>query len=159
MKSWQLALAVSLLALAGCDTPDREAPIVEIRDTMIDDDTCDTVYHYAMTVGELGRAEFRINGHLWRSYSPLVSDDARLVAEFSTSGYTSREDVIGFLGDEQREKLFFWINLDAREPAQKLFLLMDIVEESGMSCWINPASDAVESTVRIYAPPETEAEQ
>ncbi len=158
MKSWQLALAVSLLALAGCDKPDHEAPMVEIRDPEIDDDTCDAVYYYAKTFLEIGRGEFRINGHLWRSYSPLISDDDRLVAEFSTSDYTSREDIIEFLGDEQRERLFFWINLDGREPAQKLFLLMDIVEEFGMNCWINPTPEAVESSVRINAPPKTEAE-
>lgn len=159
MKRLHLTSALLLFALGGCDSPDRQAPIVEIQDPKIETDICAAVYLYAKTVLELGRGEFRINGHLWRSYSPLISDDARLIAEFSPDDFTSREDIMNLIKGEDRQQTFFRIDMDGQEPAVKLFLLMDFVEASGASCWINPTEGKIESAVRIYAQPETEAEQ
>lgn len=159
MKWSQVTLATLILGLAACDLPDEGVPIVEIQDPKIEKDTCASVYSYAKTVLELGRGEFRINGHLWRSYTPLVSDDAKLIAEFAPGDYTNREDIIKLIKDEEKDNLFFWISLDGQASASKLFLLMDFVEDSGSGCWINPAGVESENSIRIFAQPTSGAAQ
>lgn len=158
MKWWQLASAVLLLALNACDSSDRARPIVEIKDPKIDDDICAAVYFYAKTVVALGRGEFRINGHLWRSYTPLVSDDAKLIAEFTPNDFTCREDIVTFTKGKGQGELFYWINLDSQELASKLFTVMDFVEDSGASCWINLPEETIKSSVRVYSHPKSESE-
>lgn len=163
MTPWQLMLMTLLTAFVGCGSSDQKPPsMVEINDAEIEEDICAAVYFYASTVLELGRGDsrgqFRINGHLWRSFTPLTGD-AVVVAEFSPADYTSREDISKMIEGADAEKLFFWINLDGKVPAEKLFLLMDFIEEAGLECWINPIEEKVESSIRVFAPPKTEAEQ
>lgn len=151
-----------LTALASCGSSDEKIPLmVEIHDEEIENDICAAVYVYASTVIGLGRGDgrgqFRINSHLWRSYTRLTGD-AIVVAEFSPDDYTTQEDLANLIDGASSEGLFFWINLDGQEPAKKLFLLMDFVEEADLCCWINPTEETVESSIRVFAPPKTEAE-
>ena len=163
MNLWKLILIPLLTAVVGCGSSDQELPLmVEIHDEKIEEDICAAVYFYASTVIELGRGDsrgqFRINGHLWRSSTPLTGD-AVVIAEFTPEDYTNRQDISKLIEGIDSENLFFWINLDGHEPAEKLFLLMDFVEDAGLNCWINLTDEKVESSIRVFAPPKNEAEQ
>jgi len=150
MKGIISTSAILFLALIGCGSQKNALPIVEIQDPKVNSETCDAVYYYAAAVLGLGRPQFRINGHLWHSYGPF-SHGSRLVAEITPSDYENKDDLIKLISGEDKENLFYWINLDGDEPAQKLFLLMDLVEDSGARCWINPVEEDVVSSIQIYA--------
>lgn len=123
--------------------------MVAIFDPELNADVCAAVYQYANTVIELGRGEFRVNGHLWRSYSPLVPDGYEVIRDFTPADYETPEDISKLLAPEAKP-FYVWVEIDGQEPASKLFTILDWVEESNAGCWINFKDDKIKNSIRIY---------
>ena len=124
--------------------------MVTITDPEINGDKCAAVYEYAKTVVDLGRGQFRINGHLWESFSPNIPDGYEIVSEFSPADYSQPDDLSKLIGVGTSDPIFVRVDFDAQEPASKLFMIMDWVEKMNATCWINIPDRSVESSVRVY---------
>ena len=145
-----LVILIFVGTLISCSkTEDRYSEIVVINDPKIEEDICAAVYYYAKTVIELGRGEFVINNHLWRSFSPIIPDNYDLVKQFTPEDYDNIEDLKKLVGNRSETKLI--VHLRDHEPALKLFLILDYVQSVDQSCWIE-TSETSESIVKVFAP-------
>lgn len=144
-----VSLTVLALLISCSKKEDQYSEIVVINDPNIDGDICAAVYYYAKTIIELGRGQFVINNHLWRSFSPIIPDHYGLVKQFTPKDYDSLEDLGMLVGDRPGTKII--VHLEGQEPAQKLFLLLDYMQSGEHSCWID-TTETTESVVKVYSP-------
>jgi hypothetical protein len=152
MKLTQYGSLAFLIATTGCTPPAKdETSMVTITDPKLNSDICAAVNEYAKTVLELGGEQFRINGHLWKSFSPLIPEGYEIISEFSPADYSQSDDLSQLIGVGTPDSIRVWVDFDAQEPAPKLFMIMDWVEKMDTSCWINISDRGGESSVRVYS--------
>lgn len=161
-----IAVAASVV-FSGCGEREAEdpgfarsfdhLPLAEINDERIE--SCAAAFHYAVAVAELGGSRIRMNGHLWVLIGgPVPIDHAGPALTLDPTGFERRGALEQQLRATDRDSAHVQIRLNDHEPAETLFRLLDLLEETGHRYWISPPpTDQVDppNTFKVFVPKTT----